>query len=113
MLKGKNAVITGIVKATPGNEPLAGVNVSYGEYQTVTDNEGYYSLEVDVWDEKLTFTKKDYATWSRTVFCQSGETVTKNIMLPGEGIGTVTGTVIDYETGQPVSGVRVYYSYDL
>ena len=54
--------LAGHIKDALTGEPLSGVTVTYGYYQTVTDSEGFYQFVLKIGSDKMSFSKEEYIT---------------------------------------------------
>ncbi|HEX3790843.1 MAG TPA: carboxypeptidase regulatory-like domain-containing protein [Pseudonocardiaceae bacterium] len=92
---GPTGFLAGAVHDATG-APLAGAEVSTGDYSTATDAQGGYSLAVPVGTYSLTATKFGYSTGTATgVAVVNGQTVTDNFTLTAQPRVVVSGVVRD------------------
>lgn len=107
-LKSCIGTVVGTVRDANTNEPLSGVEVvCAGCAAVVTDASGQYRIEnVPVGDITISFAKSGYKTESPTVNVAEGGVTTWNESLKPSA-GTISGTVRDADTNEPLSGVQV------
>ena len=103
--------ISGTVTDSVTSQPVAGATVSDGAGSTPTDATGKYTLtNVVPGTYTITTSASGYTTQSATaVGVSPGATTTENVALVPQP-GSITGTVTDVVTGQPVAGATVSYA---
>ncbi len=69
----KGAITGTVVDATTG-EPISGVTVRFGDYQTTTNSSGRYIFEVKAGTAALSFSKEGYIPGGGTATCEAGKT---------------------------------------
>ena len=100
--------ISGTVKDEVSGDPIEGVKVTDGTRSVDTDADGNYIIEdVPVDTVTVTASKFGYLTVSTdTVVVEEGVTTTQDFELL-ESLGTISGTVTDVGTSDPIEGVTV------
>lgn len=100
--------ISGTVVNAESGAPLANAAVSAGQTSARTDDEGRFSLErVPAGQLSVVASKAIFIDDSQSVALAAGESETMTLRLQPITWGTVTGTVIDAETGRPLSRAEV------
>ena len=99
------ARITGTVFDEETGDPVEGANVTADGIKDTTNGDGLYSLIVLPGTYNLTVTKEGYFTNTTSVTVNSGDIHTANFTIIK--YGTITGTVYDETTGEPVEGANV------
>jgi hypothetical protein len=101
--------ITGVVKNSASNQPVSGATVTVAgtNLSTTSGGDGSYTLSnVPAGSQTLNVTKSGFRSATAQVTVTAGQSVTQDISLTS-GAGTVTGTVRNAATGQPLSGATV------
>lgn len=100
--------LKGVVKSVSTNTPISGVVVSCGGITATTLADGLYQLNnITTGQQTLTATKSGYENYSTSVNITTG-TLSRDIQLTTSISQTsLSGTVRDAETNQPLSGVKV------
>jgi hypothetical protein len=100
-------VISGTVTDAVTNQIIFGAQVSSGSSATTTNSAGQYTLTgIPEGSAVVQASAAGYATLSQTVSVGPGASVTLNLAVQPNP-GSITGTVTDGATGQPVSGAGV------
>ncbi|HUV33903.1 MAG TPA: carboxypeptidase regulatory-like domain-containing protein, partial [Candidatus Desulfaltia sp.] len=100
------ATINGRVTDAESGDPVRGVTVTTDGGQTTTDTDGSFSLSVVVGTHTLTLRKEGYDTNTLQVNVSPGETKDVHATL-SESSSTITGTVTDAKTGNPINGATI------
>ena len=96
----KATIISGNIKNIQGN-PLVGVNVSWGDFDTLTLFNGFFKLKVEPGSYQIRAKLTGYIEQSKQIIIEEGEE--KNIdFLLEESVGKsrIFGHVIDKDTGE-------------
>jgi hypothetical protein len=102
--------ITGTVTNAANGSPVSGATVSYSGGSTTTDGTGTYSLtNVSEGTYPVTASGAGYQAQTQNVTVAPGATATQNFTLAAAN-GSITGTVTDASTGNPIAGAGVSYS---
>lgn len=109
--------ITGTVRDAKTGQPLYGVTVRWGGYQTSTDSSGKYNFELKPGTNTLSFSKSGYVFWSTSATCEGGMTKVYDAVLSEELpentyriVLTWGSTPSDLDSHLLFSGYHVYYS---
>ena len=102
--------ISGIVADAVTNAPLSGVAVTYVAGSTTSNAQGRYTFSnVAQGTFTLTASTPNYGSQSQTATVGAGASVTQNFGL-APNPATISGTVTDATSGQPIAGATVSYS---
>jgi len=102
------ADVRGIVLLPDGKTPVAGAAVSYHRKLVRTDAEGRFVVRMPEFGGRVTVAFEGFAAHTHTVRGGiDGRTPEQRIVLTTRGT-TVSGTVVDGDTGRPVAGQEVY-----
>jgi hypothetical protein len=103
------ATITGTVTDAGTAKPISGATVSYSGGSTTTNASGAYTLSaVPAGSYTVTATGTGYASQSATVSVTPASTVSQSFTLQPNP-GTISGTITDAVTVQPITGATVSY----
>lgn len=101
-------VVSGTVTDKITNQPLAGVEVSIGEFKATTTDNGTYTLtDIKVGEVNITASKEGYADYNGKVLVEKKKTTTHNIILASTLEGKVIGTITDGDTSAPVANATI------
>lgn len=101
----KYCIITGFVTDSETGEPLEAATVTANGYQNTTATDGTYSFIIEAGTYTLNATKDGYYWSSTSVTVNPGDIHTANFTIIE--LATITGTVFDETTGEPVAGATV------
>ena len=109
IITGPTGTISGSVTDSITGDPIEGVAVSDGTRSDTTDAEGNYTIEnVPVDTFMLTASISHYLPLSvDSVVVTENDTSTVDFQLAVVPTGTISGTVTDAATGNPIQGVAV------
>lgn len=116
VLYSQTGTVTGVVKDVKTGETLIGVNItSENSKGTVTDLDGYYSLELSEGSHKLVFSFIGYEKVDKTVSVKSGQTTEANISMIGSSqeldIVVVTGSAYEKKAAEEIVSIDVIKPY--
>jgi len=104
-------VIHGIVTDAEDGEALEGTNVKIHiteDQSTLTDSDGRFKFEdVPSGEYEITVTKVGYLPYVDTITVRDGD-AEASVSLKHENPTSISGVVMDAETGSPLSNVTVY-----
>ncbi len=86
--------------------PMTGASITADGYSATTDAEGHYSIEVPPGTYSVTVSSTKYVSQSKTATVTSNTTTTLDFALTPAN-GTISGTVTDSSTGDPIAGATV------
>jgi|GEM_PF-3556055 len=100
--------INGTVTDAVTTNPIAGATVTAGSFSTTTLGDGTYNLEVSAGTYDVTASAPCYAPMTASgIVVAEGATVTQDFALTGNPNGTISGTVTDAITLNPIENVTV------
>jgi Tol biopolymer transport system component len=100
--------VVGIVTDASTNQPIEGVNVTVGGKSSLTNEHGEYGIdEIDKGTYTLTAEKTGFQDFSASVTVEEKKATLKNFAMTPVAVTTVTGTVVNFADGVPVSGATV------
>jgi len=103
----QSGAVTGMVTDAGNGQPIFGATVSYSGGSTTTDSGGHYTLSgVPQGTYTVSASAPGYVPGSATVTVSPGATATQDFALTFAP-GTITGTVSDAGSGEPISGATV------
>ena len=87
----------------------ASVNVSNdnSNFSTATDENGYFSFNLEEGDYSLSISADDYITFNLNQVIENNKDVELDVELVKYGSALLSGTIYDSKTGSPISGVRL------
>ena len=106
---GDAGTLTGAVTGSDGGA-VAGARVEIvgpTERTVTTDENGVYTAALAAGDYEVTVSAFGYAEQTQTATVPEGETVSLDFLLEAASEFTVSGTVTNAETGEPVQGATV------
>ena len=99
--------IAGRVTDSPTNDPIGGANVTANGYSDTTDADGYYNItDVPPGSYTVTVSAAKHINQSKTATVTPSTTTALDFTLAPLN-GTISGTVTESSTGDPVSGANV------
>jgi len=106
--------VAGRVFVTGTTTPVSGVRVACGGVSATTDQTGNYRLErVPAGDQTLSATKSDFERYETTVHVVADRFLNHTVYLTSSILTTsLSGTVTDFDTGEPVSDATVRVGFD-
>jgi outer membrane protein OmpA-like peptidoglycan-associated protein/uncharacterized membrane protein len=103
--------VTGTVVDASNRQPISGARVAAGDKQTVTDSKGRYKIErVTAGSVSLTATRAIYIDGTEKRELIAGDALTVDLALQPITWGSLTGQVVDADTGNPVADADVSVS---
>ena len=99
-------IIEGTVTDSSTGDPIEGATVTANGYSNITDAEGRYSIEVPPGTYNVTASATKYVSQSKTATVTSNTKTTLDFALTPLN-GTISGTVTDSSTGDPIAGATV------
>jgi iron complex outermembrane receptor protein len=99
--------IQGTIKDAASGEPLYSVTVKTGSHGTITDFEGFYSLDLDPGAYDLEYSYVGYATQVLKVKIEAGKSQTIDLLLAEEVTILQTATVTSGKFEKPLGEVTV------
>lgn len=111
-LYAKSGTVSGVVRSSgPGNPGVAGVTIKNGNYSTLTDANGNYTLPLPSGAVDLSASKLGFVTATTSIQLDPDESETVNFTLTPTPTGTISGTVWELLDGvqseHPVAGATV------
>jgi len=104
------ANISGYVRDLAGNA-ISQAKVEAVGITTFTNTNGFYTLSnVPTGTITVKASKAGYSTEQETIETESGQAYTIDFNLSVSATGTISGTITDQETGQPIQGATVSIS---
>ncbi|MDH5375952.1 MAG: carboxypeptidase regulatory-like domain-containing protein [Candidatus Bathyarchaeota archaeon] len=98
--------IVGTVADASTGSPIAGANVTANDYTNTTDAEGHYSIQLPPETYTVTASATKYVDQSETATVTADTTTTLDFELTPLN-GTISGTVTDSSTDDPIAGAKV------
>ncbi len=98
--------IDGTITDVSTGLPITGASITADSYSATTDGEGHYSIEVLPGTYSVAVSSTEYISQSKTATVISNKTTTLDFALTPAN-GTISGTVTDSSTGDPIAGATV------
>jgi len=109
-ISGLTGQISGTVRDACSGQQLAGTNISSSNGKFLQPTDGTYKFTAPPGYTALLACSEGYQCGQQTAkrgFLPFGAVVNFSLVPLVRGIGTVSGAIIDAETGQPVAGARI------